>query len=532
MNTSRIYSRRTALGLGLAAGAAAIAGPTPGAAAERDTSFGDVTTFIRELEETGDCIVQQGSFELLDTLALASEGQLISCFGNNAGSSYLVTFLPPAPHQAPARGVPERNWPDEKPGVLYDPSDPDTFPANPYFSPAGWSYKLRPDEAVVIAATMPPTCVYFSLINYVLLSAVVPNKDYSTAKGFFAVDGPDGGASYHPIFGSLGMPVNHRSIATDAPEGSPAFGARFVYVVTGDETTAGTVRHALTAAGFGEDLVNMAFLPATSLAMGLEDGKDTFCTLGRVSQPSDPDALRAWIDSLPETATVLRVTPQEAGAAPMGPQPVVTRGTNVHELEALPQAKATLDAIRAALIERYADSYDYEEPRVDIAVPEGMTAYLCDSNAQGDNHDAAYLMSTDFALTSDDDFVVVYGVNHTATRKASYSNAILYARPMLNGVCSVYDGLFVGSAVPYMDACADDPDAYYVCTLARDTWEFPENRTAVIPWSTGNEQGVYYGVDNNNPMLAAFRAYVEPDTGVGPSYYEIVWDRVLVFHRR
>ena len=56
--------------------------------------------------------------------------------------------------------------------------------------------------------------------------------------------------------------------------------------------------------------------------------------------------------------------------------------------------------------------------------------------------------------------------------------------------------------------------------------------TAEIPYSTGNEQGVYYGVDNDNPVLAAFRAYIEPETGVGASYYEIVYDRAIVFHRR
>ena len=91
-----------------------------------------------------------------------------------------------------------------------------------------------------------------------------------------------------------------------------------------------------------------------------------------------------------------------------------------------------------------------------IAVPEGLTAYFNDTNAQGDNRDASYLMTEDFTLDSDEDFVVVYGVNHTATGKGQYSNAILYARPMLNGVASAYDSQYEGSASAYLPEDAQD----------------------------------------------------------------------------
>ena len=524
-----------ALGLGIARA------DVPTAAHEPDprASFGDPAQLAREFEAAG-CIVQHGSFQELDTLKLASEGKLISCFGNNAGSTYLVNFLPPAPNQKPAAAVPEHGWPAEEPSPFFDPDAAETFPANPYFSPAGWSYKLRPDEAVVMAGPMPPECVYFSLINYVLLSAVAPDKDYANSKGFFQVSGPEDVGDYHPVFGSLGMPCNQFRMATEATpgggydpasDGKAAFGARFVYVMTGDTATLATVTDALEAAGFGEGIVNTALLPATELAMGLERGKDTFCTLGRVSQPADRDAMDAWIAGLPDAMTVLRVTPQVPNTQPAPAQPVVTRGTDVHEAGLLPQARATMDTLRQAIIAQYADEYDYEEPAVEIAVPEGMTAYLNDRNAQGDNHDTTYLMTGDFTLDSDDDFVVVYGVNHSTTGKAVYSNAILYARPMLNGVCSVYDGLFEGSADAYLPGL-DESGHYYAYKMARQGWGGADEFTATIPWSTGNEQGAYYGVDNGSPVLAAFRAYVEKATGVGASYYEIVWDRAIVFHKR
>ena len=102
-------------------------------------------------------------------------------------------------------------------------------------------------------------------------------------------------------------------------------------------------------------------------------------------------------------------------------------------------------------------------------------------------------MTRDFTLNSDDDFIVVYGVNHTETGNARYSNAILYGRPMLNGVCSVYDSLFKGSADQYLGNDCENPDQYYVYKMARTKMD---DYTAVIEYST----------DNESNLLLAFRA--------------------------
>ena len=77
-----------------------------------------------------------------------------------------------------------------------------------------------------------------------------------------------------------------------------------------------------------------------------------------------------------------------------------------------------VENIREAIIAKYADEYTYEELSTEIAVPEGLTAYYNDTNSQGDNRDAMYVMTRDFTLDSDDDFIVVYGANHTQTGKA------------------------------------------------------------------------------------------------------------------
>ena len=153
---------------------------------------------------------------------------------------------------------------------------------------------------------------------------------------------------------------------------------------------------------------------------------------------------------------------------------------------------------------------------------------MTDFNAKGDNRDTSYTMTPEFQLNSDEDFIVVYGVNHTATGKAHYSNAVLYAKPMLNGVCSVYDSMYSGTAREFLGEECKDVDSYYVYKMART--QMDEN-TKIIEYSTGNEKGKFYGVDNNNNLVLAFRAYVD-QTGVGPSYYEIIYDRTIVFHKK
>ena len=194
----------------------------------------------------------------------------------------------------------------------------------------------------------------------------------------------------------------------------------------------------------------------------------------------------------------------------------------------LDNAEENLDTIRRAIIAKYSDEYNYEELGGEIAVPEGLTAYITDFNAKGDNRDTSYTMTPDFTLNSDDDFIVIYGVNHTATGKAHYPNVVLYAKPMLNGVCSVYDSLYPGTAQEYLGDNCKDADSYYVYKMART--QIDEN-TRIIEYSTGNKKGRFYGVDNDNPLVMAFRAYVDK-TGVGPSYYEIVYDRTIVFHKK
>ena len=479
---------------------------------------------LQQLLENEDFYVQQGSFYELDTVKEASAGRLLSCFGNNAGSTYMVFNLPAAPEQDAAKGNPDYNWPDET-ATLYDDPEVENAPANPYFAPGGWEYKLRQDEALVLITQLPPECKYYSFINYVMFTEQKAGKDYTGAKGFFSAGNEETGL-YHPIFGSIGESVNMQNINHN---GDSPYGSEAVILISSNQTVTDKVTAQLVAAGYDESMINVMPIPADTYNMGLQKGADTFSFLGRISQPSSQEDYENYIENLSANSVVYRVTPKtELDTAPYENADLTPRGTGVHEISKLEKGSQHLDTIRDSIIAQYADEYDYEELSTDIAVPEGLTAYLNDVNAQGDNRDTSYVMTKDFTLNSDEDFIVVYGVNHTKTGKAQYSNAVLYARPMLNGVCSVYDSLFPGSAAQYLEQDCADSDNYYVYKMARTQMD---DYTALIEYSTGNEKGKFYGVDNGDTLLLAFRAYLD-ENGIGASYYEITYDRAIIFHKK
>ena len=99
---------------------------------------------LKTLLEEDAFYVQEGVYRELDTVKEASEGRLLSCFGNNAGSAYVVFSLPAAPEQDTSLGNAGLGWPDEIASAYDDPAV-ENAPANPYFAPGGWEYKLRQD---------------------------------------------------------------------------------------------------------------------------------------------------------------------------------------------------------------------------------------------------------------------------------------------------------------------------------------------------------------------------------------------------
>lgn len=84
-------------------------------------------------------------------------------------------------------------------------------------------------------------------------------------------------------------------------------------------------------------------------------------------------------------------------------------------------------------------------------------------------------------------------------------------------------------AVTAMTVTTVFPSAAYAAETAVS--EDDSALQSLFEYSTGNEKGKYYGVDNGSTLLLAFRSYLDK-TGTGASYYEIVYDRAIVFHKK
>jgi hypothetical protein len=80
---------------------------------------------------------------------------------------------------------------------------------------------------------------------------------------------------------------------------------------------------------------------------------------------------------------------------------------------------------------------------------------------------------------------------------------------------------FNGTAEEYLP---DNPNAkyLYVYKIARNCEGDPH--CYELPYGMGG-----YGIDLDQPLMIAWRSYLEESTKTGPSYSEIVYDRAIKF---
>jgi hypothetical protein len=400
---------------------------------------------------------------------------MITCFGNNPSSPYGMYRLPRGPGQTAA---------------------------NPNEQTDGTStvWRLRADEAVVFVGPAPPRSAYFGWTGYLYDRArpTLPGREIR--------------------FASLGDTANVDSIATQGtPDGAP--GAPFeqwtVVVLTADSATAADVRSAAAAAGFPGAWVNTLVVPSSRVVLGLEERADSFGLLVRAALFEDAAEGDAYLAAPP--GTVWRVTPTTPRAPePLAEPPLRPRGTGTAEEPAL---AAALDRLRDAILDRHGRLEAWEPPVTDVT-PEPGSCIAGDRNCNGDNNDTVYFASAAFRLgDAADSLVVVYGVNHEATGKATYSNFAVYEVRRLFGVASVDSRRLAGSAAEYLPG-HPLADRLYAWRIGRDC--------------TGDDHCLELdttcpGLDPDELAVVAFRAYLEPGTDVGPDPAELILDRVVRF---
>ena len=475
-----------------------------GACHAENVDIGNVTAFKQTLEKDG-FTVQQGRIGYLDLIKLYDLGVLPSAYGNNPSTKYLTYFVPPAP----GRKVPELF---SKITVALGMSQ-DTS--------AFWN--LGPDEAIVFVGRTPPECQYFSYDHYLL------SRTYGNETRW--------------LFANLADTVNNLVINTEGtPNGSAGnpFNQTTVIVATADRDIDQRIRAAALSAGYSSDLFNTQVFPSAMLNMGIENNSDNFIMLIRPALYKDKQAGDDYRNNTP--ATVFRVTPKETTKLdPYNYPELRVRGTGKTEFDLMDD----LEALRNVILNKYSGLNATELP-TSMTVPIGSDAIQRGIDAVGPNNDACYLWSANQTVSSPtppfpnltqyyefsrnppitlgndtNDFIIVYGINHAATGKATYSNFGVYGADVWNGVGAVEDPALNGTAEEYLP---DNPNAkyLYVYKIARHANGDPH--CFEVPYGVGA-----YGIELDQPLSIIWRIYLEKATKTGPSYSEIVYDRAIKF---
>jgi hypothetical protein len=438
-----------------------------------------IEAFIAALEQEG-FTVQKGKFEMFDVLAMYDAHVIPSCYGNNPSTPYLTYKLP--------------GYPGLKEGGRVSDA-----PINPANKGLWLDYFMEPDEAIVFVGSTPPEVKYFSYRSYI------------GTRWFTQLD------DYQRIFASLGDTLNNYRIKTGMAPGRPGpYKKPIMIITTADKGTNERVRSAAQKAGYPAGMINDDIIPSGLIRMGLSNTSDTIAFIHRLAFFANETEGAEYMNGTP--GYVFRLTPTTSRTPqPYGVPRLIPRGTgDAHELDLL----TTQESLRDAIVARYGSGRVATANHTEIWVLEGYDSLQREADALGDNRDALYLRNGDYLL-SDDDFIIVYGVNHKATGKGIYTNIAVYGIQALNGVVAVTDADIAGSATSYLPG-NPNADLFYVWKFARHC--NGEAGCTEVPSCCGG-----LGIPEDVPVRIAYRTYVEPATGIGPAAPEILYDQAIHF---
>jgi hypothetical protein len=365
----------------------------------------------------------------------------------------------------------------------------------------GW--QLNPDEALVLVTKTPPECAYFSYCGFIFYKYYEKEKQRKW------------------VWTSYNDPLNNLTIKTsgtpNGAKGNP-FNQDTIIIITADKGTDQRIRSAAASAGYSADIINTYVVPNSMVKLGTGPEFDTIVFGHRMALFADEKAGQEYVNAV---TLALRVTPKSQAKFDQLPAPELrVRGTGKTEVDLQP----ALEELRKAILAKHSNLLA-DELVTSVWLSESYDAVQTETYVAGESRDTVYLRSDTLTLGDNPgEFVIVYGVNHAATGKATYANCNFYGEAGWNGVVGIYSTEYAGSAEPYLPG---NPMAkyLYVCKFARSCG--PEKTCVAVP--TGPKA---HGVQLNEPAFIGFRAYLEPATKVGPAFTELLYERVIKFSPR
>jgi len=456
---------------------------------------GDLQAFLDTIKSEG-FQYNQGALGFPNIISMCCSCRLPSCYGNNASSTYGTYILPAAPGQTALNSLAEAFSTKEQPN-------------------RSMCWRLRADEAIVLIGITPPRMKYFGFVSYLYDRAGTPPSNTPCPLL------PSIRKRSPEVFASLHDTINNLTIKCSGTAEDP-FSKNTIIITTSDKKIASIVKAALVHAGYPAGIINIDVIPSELVNLGIDQSDDScaFALRMATDDPSQP-AVHAYME---DPGTVWRLTPKKVTPAnKLDPYPVPklrVRGTGKTELDLLP----AVEDLRRAILDYYTPAYaPTDMPTANL--PEGYNCIQRNQNCLGDNRDAAYIGNNPQAkfLLGEDEFIIVYGVNHAAAGKASYSNFTVTGGDLLVGAASVRNDEFPGSAALYLPL---DPNVQelYAWKITRPGQCGTEPYCLEVPYDCSAG-----GIPEDQGMLVACRAYLEKSTMVGATYPELVLDRVIKF---
>ncbi len=438
-----------------------------------------IDLFQKQLERQGFQVTPwEDGFGPIDLACLVCNGLLDSGFGNNAGAPYQII-------SETIQGM-----------------------------RVGREMQLEPYDAVVFIGKTPPPVAYFSFTGFVFSRYVGEGKDRNE------------------IFSSIGDTINPYRIHTLNKK--HPFDKDVMIVMTADRGTDERIQKAARQAGFPQSIMNTMVVPSSVVKLGKDDKADTLVFIQRMFLPANQDDLNKYMDTSNEWAKVFYVTyPSKPPKLDPYPTPEFqVRGTGRTEVDLMP----ALDKLEAAILAAN-PGYQADKLQSGIWLLEWLEGFQRGTNLIGECRDTVYLKTDDFRLTPNpDDFLIVFGVNHEATGKATYSNFSLYHSGKELGLGGKHSRELAGSADSYdLGQYQDNAKYLYAFKVARNCGGLPDKeclQVDKVPLTSRCLLGdTCPSISLDSDLFLGFRAYVEPETGVGPYWFEILWDRGIHFKK-
>ncbi|MCB0383899.1 MAG: hypothetical protein KDD43_00795, partial [Bdellovibrionales bacterium] len=153
-----------------------------------------------------------------------------------------------------------------------------------------------------------------------------------------------------------------------------------------------------------------------------------------------------------------------------------------------------------------------------------------DETCAGDNHDALYTRDTGVITPKNlKDFVLVIGVNHQKTGKASYINHSVYDLKKMAGIVAISDpGLTEASAIYHAGL---DPQSWRA-KLYKNVYAYMisydcsgRSFCLQIPAPTESDP---IGLEPGSPFVVVGRSYLEPQSKVRPAASELIIHQTVI----